>query len=178
MITRRTVTKGFAGLAAAAWAPHIGRAQGAAAPTPSPSPVAKTHAGSIQGLSQGAVLSFLGVPYGAPTAAQHASCRHGRPPPWTGVRDAKSFGDSCPQVPLGVSPFARKSAPDQAPTPPTAMQLQLASLFSRGPRDLRQSEDCLVLNVWTRALDAAKRPVMVWLHGGGFAVGSASNPAY
>ena len=40
------------------------------------------------------------------------------------------------------------------------------------------SEDCLVLNVWTSAADSSKRAVMVWLHGGGFAVGSGSGPAY
>src|SRR6202020_3269446 len=42
----------------------------------------------------------------------------------------------------------------------------------------QMSENCLVLNVWAAAADAAKRPVMVWLHGGGFAVGSGSAPAY
>jgi para-nitrobenzyl esterase len=59
------------------------------------------------------------------------------------------------------------------------MQKEVASLFPRGGLgEGRQSEDCLVLNVWTPALDSHKRPVMVWLHGGGFSMGSGSGAAF
>jgi para-nitrobenzyl esterase len=176
MIDRRAVTRGILGAAIAASAGRFGRA-GAAAGNPS-SPIAKTGAGSIEGLARGDIFAFLGVPYGAPTGGA-ARFMPARPPaPWAGVRAAKAYGDSCPQVPLGLSPFAKKRSPDEPPPPPSPMQKQLAALFSRNRLDQPQSEDCLVLNVWTRALDSAKRPVMVWLHGGGFAVGSGSGPAY
>jgi para-nitrobenzyl esterase len=60
------------------------------------------------------------------------------------------------------------------------MQKEVFSLFPPGALDegRRQSEACLVLNVWTPALDSRKRPVMVWLHGGGFAVGSGSGAPF
>jgi para-nitrobenzyl esterase len=58
------------------------------------------------------------------------------------------------------------------------MQRQLGTLFARGALEPAQSENCLVLNVWTPGLDNGKRPVLVWLHGGGFAVGSGSLPTY
>jgi para-nitrobenzyl esterase len=173
MIARRIVTKGLAGLALAAWGPG-GRARADGAT--SASPIARTQGGSIEGLARDGVLSFFGIPYGAPTSGAGRFMPPRPPAPWTGIREAKSYGDSCPQVPLGMSPFAHKRPPGEVPPPPTAMQTQLASLFSGGPREQRQGEDCLVLNVWTRALDRAKRPVMVWLHGGGFAVGSGSSP--
>ncbi len=176
MIDRRIVTKGLAGLTLAAWGPGGGPARADAAPASSP--IVKTQSGSIAGLARNGVLSFLGIPYGAPTGGAGRFMPPRPPAPWAGTRDAKAYGDACPQVPLGTSPFAAKLPPGVAPPPPTVMQTQLASLFSGGPHEARQSEDCLVLNVWTRALDTAKRPVMVWLHGGGFAVGSGSSPMY
>src|SRR5690606_27850133 len=70
------------------------------------------------------------------------------PAPWEEVRDAFDYGPAAPQPP--------------------------SPLFG----DERTSEDCLVLNVWTPGLYAGKRPVMVWLHGGGFATLSGSSPTY
>src|SRR3984957_7332084 len=176
MISRRTVTKGIAALGIGALSSRIpiAAAQTAAAS----SPVVKTADGEVAGSARGDVLCFLGIPYGASTAGESRFMPPRPPLPWTGVRDAKSYGDSCPQVPLGLSPFAKKSAPGEPPPAPTAVQKQLGMLFTRPNPEPRQSEDCLVVNVWTPAIDAAKRPVMVWLHGGGFAIGSGSNPAY
>jgi para-nitrobenzyl esterase len=175
MINRRSVTKGIAGLGVAALSSRMVYAAGAGAAA---SPTAKTATGTVAGAVHGDALAFLGIPYGASTAGAARFMPPRLPAAWPGVRDARSFGDSCPQVPLGLSPFAGKSSPDQPPPAPTAMQKQLAMLFTRPKPEPRQSEDCLVVNVWTPAVDSAKRPVMVWLHGGGFAVGSASNPAY
>jgi para-nitrobenzyl esterase len=175
MITRRIVTQGLAG-AGIALLTGVGSATDDAGSAYWP--IARTTAGAVQGMTQGEILAFLGIPYGAPTGGSSRFMPPREPTPWTGVRAARAYGDSCPQVPLGLSPFARKRAPAEAPPAPTAMQKQLAALFGRQLQEQRQSEECLVLNVWTRALDSAKRPVMVWLHGGGFAVGSGSAAAY
>jgi para-nitrobenzyl esterase len=111
--------------------------------------IAATTRGRVRGATtESAIHSFLGIPYGeSPTGA-----RRFRPPlpaePWDGVRDALAFGPTCPQAATSLA----------------------AALAPAG-------DDCLVLNVWTSALnDGAGRPVMVWLHGGGFRGGSASRP--
>jgi para-nitrobenzyl esterase len=176
LINRRAVTRGIVGAGIAALTGRFGPARAETASASSA--FAKTSAGSIEGLAQGGVFAFLGVPYGAPTGGAARFMPPRPPAAWAGVRTAKAYGDSCPQVPLGLSPFAKARSPDEPPPPPTAMQQQLATLFPRNRYAQPQSEDCLMLNVWTRAPDSAKRPVMVWLHGGGFAVGSGSSPTY
>jgi para-nitrobenzyl esterase len=80
-----------------------------------------------------------------------------KPEPWSGAREAMSYGARCPQPPS-----------------PGLMPEESIDL-DQGP----MSEDCLYLNVWTATLDAgARRPVMVWFHGGGFAVGSGGSVRY
>jgi para-nitrobenzyl esterase len=172
-MSRRTVAAGLAagGLLALGGAVSRGRAASTAMP------IVKIRSGSIQGQSRDGIAAFLGVPYGAPTGDAGRFMPPRPPIPWSGIRSAVSYGATCPQVPLGVSPFAGKhTAPEAAG--PTPMQSQLASLFTRSAVDDNQNEDCLVLNVWTPQLGAGKRPVMVWLHGGGFAVGSGSHAQY
>jgi para-nitrobenzyl esterase len=173
VINRRTLTQGMLGLgttALTAGFPIVAQEQ------PQSGPIVRTSSGSIRGISQDGVLTFLGVAYGdVPTGALRFMPP--RPPkPWTDVRSAQAYGDSCPQIPLGLSPFVRHG--EGPPAPPTPMQKQFATLFARASKEPAQSEDCLVLNVWTRSLGSSKRAVMVWLHGGGFAVGSGSLPAY
>jgi carboxylesterase 2 len=138
----------------------------------SASPIVQiSHYGLVQGnRSQyiNAVYSFKNIPYGgAPTGANR--WRHPpHPTPWSGIRDATQFGPVCPQKSLGASP-----------SPPN------------------QSEDCLSLNVWTPAdaslnsvvnnthgvgvvpgVNASKYPVYVWIYGGRFSGGAASNALY
>jgi para-nitrobenzyl esterase len=109
-----------------------------------------TQAGHVRGRQRDAsgVLAFKGIPYAAPPV-RSLRWRPPQPPkPWSGVRDASAFGAGC------------LSALENDPRP--------------GPRD----EDCLYLNVWTAAKETdEKRPVMVWVHGGGFQFGSSANPA-
>ncbi|MFP4511484.1 MAG: carboxylesterase/lipase family protein [Acidimicrobiales bacterium] len=113
-------------------------------------PTTSTTSGEVRGTTDDAVAVFKGIPYGtaerfmAPTPPQ----------PWSGTRDALSFGDRSPQADeVGV---ALGEPADPAP----------------------MSEDCLALNVWTPGLDAGRRPVMVWFHGGGFSSLSGSSPMY
>jgi len=123
--------------------------------------IVQTAAGAVQGdVEANGVQVFRGLPYGAPTGGS----RRFLPPlpaePWTGVRDASRFGPICPQA----GAVASGSLADQR----TIGFLP----------DLPQDEDCLVLNVWTPAADGAKRPVMVWLHGRGYAEGAGSEGWY
>lgn len=115
-------------------------------------PTVHCAAGPLQGERAAAGLCvFRGIPYAAPPVGE----RRWQPPqpvtPWTEVRAAIAFSPACPQPPR----------PD-------------ARLQAVGHTD----EDCLYLNVWTPGLDAAKRPVMVWIHGGGMTIGSGSSSMY
>ncbi len=116
-------------------------------------PTAKLDSGPISGLrvgTQGDVHSFLGIPFAAPPTGD----RRWRPPlppvPWSEVRPCEKVGSACPQPP---------------------------SMMRSGGGDEPQSEDCLYLNVFAPA-DAKKLPVMVWIHGGAFFLGSGSAPLY
>jgi para-nitrobenzyl esterase len=120
--------------------------------------VAETAYGKVRGVDLDGVKIFKGIPYGASTAGANRFMPPVNPAKWPGVRDALEYGPSAPQTEPGV----RRAASDRA-------------VAGAGLRT--ESEDCLVLNVWTPAVgDNKKRPVMVWCHGGGFASGSGSSP--
>lgn len=107
-------------------------------------PIATTTAGRVRGYSDQGILAFKGIPYGADTSTRRFQ-PPAPPPPWSGVRDALEFGPKAPQSPESGAIF-----PDPEPGVP-------------------MSEDCLNLNVWTPGLrDGGRRPVMVWLHPGGY----------
>jgi para-nitrobenzyl esterase len=123
------------------------------------SPIVETSAGKIQGILQGKAYTFKGVPYGASTAGAGRFMPPVKPQPWKDVKKTVEYGSRAPQI----------RAPGGGLVP------EAAALEWNGPI----SEDCLVLNVWTPAVkDNGKRPVMVWLHGGGYANGSAAFTFY
>jgi para-nitrobenzyl esterase len=138
-------------------ASHVDKDEPAAESGSSRAARAKTSYGEVEGYREADVVIFKGVRYGADTATTRFAAPE-KPKPWQEVATARSFGDSCPQTPTGNPGGLFSSwAPD--PTP-------------------GMSEDCLFLNVWTPAVDKDKRPVMVWLHGGGFTSGNGSSQAY
>ena len=120
--------------------------------------LAETAFGRVRGVDVQGIKTFKGIPYGASTAGKNRFMPPAKPASWTGVRDALQYGPSAPQ-----------RNPD---APGTAARLATATAGLPA-----EGEDCLVLNVWTPAVnDGRKRPVMFWCHGGGFATGSGSSP--
>ncbi len=117
----------------------------------------ETSSGKIRGLAIDRVNAFRGIPYGASTAGERRFLPPAKPQPWTGVKETVEWGAEAPQV-----------------SPHTEIPEVRATIPQTG-----MSEDCLRLNVWTSALGRNdKRPVMVWLHGGGFASGNGSYTIY
>src|SRR5690242_3481977 len=115
--------------------------------------LAETRRGRVRGLAEGGLAVFRGIPYARPPIGPR---RFGPPEPaesWTGTHDATLFGPSAPQNGALIGPI---------------MSLGIG----------RTDEDCLYLNVWTPAADGRRRPVLVWIHGGAFLLGSGSQMLY
>lgn len=118
--------------------------------------IVETAAGKVRGVIQGGTHIFRGIPYSASTAGSNRFMPPRKPEPWTGVHEAFQNGPTAPQ--LGG--------------PPNPLILNHRQPAVEG-------EDCLVMNVFTPGVnDGRKRPVMVWLHGGGFAGGAGSAHAF
>ena len=160
-ITRRDATIG-------ALVGGLAISTGAFAQAPDQTRPVRTSSGLVRGTRVNGVSSFKAIPYGADTHPR----RFQTPlpaPEWRGVKECFAFGPQAPQL-ASMSSQAASNAPP-------ALRA-VSQLFGVGG-DLPQSEDCLILNVYTpEASRAHKRPVMVWLHGGGFAMGSAGIPSY
>lgn len=113
-------------------------------------PVVITRSGPIVGKEKDGALLFCGVPYSAPPVGTRRFKAAVAPEPWQEVRDATRFSRAAPQIPSG----GMMDAP------------------------VKWDEDCLYLNVCTPGVDGARRPVLVWIHGGGYRTGQSAIPWY
>jgi para-nitrobenzyl esterase len=116
--------------------------------------VANTQYGKVRGYILRGIHTFLGIPYGADTSGSNRFMPPQKPNPWTETRPAVWWGNTAPQI--MDNRYAN----------------QYASFVDHWNYD-DVSEDCLRVNVWTPALDQKKRPVILWLHGGGYTNGNA-----
>jgi para-nitrobenzyl esterase len=128
-------------------APPATAAAAATGPNLAP-PIVDTKCGKLRGIREGKTLSFLGIRYAEAE-------RFGLPKPvqpWEGIKNAQVWGPVCP-------------APEQ--TTVSGDELVFPHRY------FIANEHCQYLNVWTQGATAAKKPVMVWMHGGGFTNGSS-----
>lgn len=122
-------------------------------------PIAETVYGRLRGMNVAGIKTFRGIPYGASTAGANRFMPPRPPASWSGVRDALGYGPAAPQGPGN-------------PADPYTQAVMWDAHVKSGV-----AEDCLVLNVWTPGLaDGGNRPVMFYIHGGGFTSGSGGFP--
>ncbi|MFX1277882.1 MAG: carboxylesterase/lipase family protein [Promethearchaeota archaeon] len=111
--------------------------------------IVETTHGKVRGYSRRGVIKFKGIPYAAPPIGNLRFKAPAPVEPWSDVLDATKYSS------ISIQPESRLEAMFGEPLP--------------------QSEaECLTLNVWTQGLDNNKRPVMFWIHGGGFITGTGA----
>ncbi|MFL0252507.1 carboxylesterase/lipase family protein [Clostridium neuense] len=113
--------------------------------------IVNTLYGEVKGERIDGISIWKGIPYAAPPVGSLRFCPPNPPSSWDGIRDASKFGKS-------------------------AMQPEKSTLI--GDKSGTISEDCLYLNIWSPNADDKLRPVMVWIHGGGFIAGSGYDGIY
>ena len=159
-----------AGAAATALAPQEAEAQqapAAASPLGGGSSganifsVVETEHGKVQGIANGGIKCFRGIPYGASTGGKNRLMPPKKPAKWAAIRNCIGYAQISPQT----------------PSPITGDYGQMI-MWDRHIGAGGMGEDVLNLNVWTPAADNAKRAVMVSYHGGGWATGSGNGPMY
>jgi para-nitrobenzyl esterase len=114
-----------------------------------------TNKGTVEGYEENGLCIFKGIPFAAPPVGKN---RWLPPQPcdaWDGVLDTTNFGTQAPQN-----------------------DSMLDGILGASAEQPVRGEDCLYLNIWTPATDSKNRPVMVWIHGGGFTIGAGSQPIY
>lgn len=112
--------------------------------------VVRTASGPVQGEKDRGLQVFRGIPFAAPPVGRLRFRPPAPPIPWNEVRPAHDFAPACPQL-LEDNPASKNNV---------------------------MAEDCLALNIWTPSADNKNRPVMVWIHGGGWVAGSARGTWY
>ncbi|MCP9770505.1 carboxylesterase/lipase family protein [Lacihabitans sp. LS3-19] len=116
--------------------------------------IANTEHGKVRGFILRDIHTFLGIPYGADTSGKNRFMPPKKPAKWSDVKPALWWGNTAPQI----------------------MDNRYANTYASFVDHWNYddvSEDCLRINVWSPALDTQKRPVLVWLHGGGYTNGNA-----
>lgn len=115
--------------------------------------IAETKYGKVKGFILRGIVNFRGIPYGADTSGKNRFMPPQPPKPWTTILPTVWWGNTAPQI----------------------MDNRYANAYASFADHWNYddvSEDCLKLNVWTPAIDGKKRPVLVWLHGGGYTNGN------
>lgn len=121
--------------------------------------VVETASGKVRGYIHNGIFTFKGLPYGAPVEGAGRFMPADLPQPWSGVKTCLHYGHICPQTPPPPYQAGAFNADEDQ-----------FLLQRTGGRPV--GENCLVLNLWTPEINGSgKRPVMVWLHGGGFGFG-------
>ncbi len=115
-------------------------------------PVVKASAGAVEGLMQGELRVFKGIPFALPPVGERRWKAPSSMPHWTGVRKTTEYGAACWQ-----------------PKP------TLSNIYTRNPMPM--SEDCLTLNIWSPA-DAKNAPVFFWIYGGALVGGASREETY
>ncbi len=115
----------------------------------------KIASGMLEGMQENGIFQFKGIPFAEPPVGTLRWMQPQPVKPWQGIRSAKEYGPTAIQ-------------PDRVVPLPGMEELE--------PEP--QSEDCLFLNVYTPGVDDKKRPVMFWIHGGAFTMGSGSAENY
>jgi para-nitrobenzyl esterase len=115
----------------------------------SPNPLVKTQSGTLQGAIEKGLMVFKGIPYAAPILGKNRWLPPLPAQPWGGILQAQEFGQVAPQM--------------------------IVPLRAPGAVNEPQNENCLFLNIYTPGLDDKKRAVMVYIHGGGYHMGSGSS---
>jgi para-nitrobenzyl esterase len=112
--------------------------------------VAETAYGKVRGYISGGIYNYRGIPY----AQAKRFMPPEKPEPWKEIKSSLAWGAVCPQM------FDRSNRSDE---------IDFLFQFAWG----YENENCQGLNIWTPDIKQGKRPVMVWLHGGGFIAGSS-----
>lgn len=112
------------------------------------STIIETNAGKIQGYSENGIKIFKGIPYAEPPIGDLRFRPSVPKAPWPDTLDCTQFGPIAPQ--------------------------RTDAFIGSDPEAKQSEKDCLSLNVWTPATDDKRRPVLFWIHGGGFSFGSGS----
>ncbi|WP_162537576.1 carboxylesterase/lipase family protein [Granulicella sp. WH15] len=173
---RRTFVGGIASLSAASlFATPIAHSQNATSVSRSrvsaqlsasdATTITETTTGKLRGYRRNGIYTFKGVPYGASTSGTRRFMPPAKPEPWAGVRNALQYGRVC---------LNRDSAHFITDGHNSASSDEDSFVLHRGAAAPVMGEDCLRVNVWTPEINGThKRPVMVFMHGGGYTSGNA-----